>query len=75
MNEKQKIPIDFERTSRIFGKIMKVLEKKTKDNVEALLVLKFGVAFYEISMGVVSSDDSEIRDFIREMMKEGSDDL
>jgi len=69
MSEKHRIPVDIVRVSRIFDKIMKVLQKKTKSPGEALLVLKFGVAFFEISLGVESSDDSEIREFIKTMVK------
>jgi len=70
MSKKEKVPLNIERVSRIFGKLMKVLQKKTKSPVEALTVLKFGVAFFEISMGVESADDSNIRDFIKETLKQ-----
>jgi len=70
MSEKQKIAVNIERVSRIFEKILKILEKKTKSPVEALMVMKFGVAFFEILLGVKSSDDSEIRAFIKARMEE-----
>ena len=70
MSKKEKIPVDIERISRIFGKIIKVLQKKTKSPVEALIVLKFGVAYLENRLGVKAADDSEIRVFIEEAMKE-----
>jgi len=69
MGKKEKIPVDIERISRIFGKIYKVLQKKTKSPVEALIVLKFGVAFFENRLGVTAADDSEIRAFNEEVMK------
>lgn len=67
--QEKKIPIDFVRVSRIYNKIMKVLQKKTKTPIESYLVLKFGVAFHEISLGIQASDDSNIRAFIKEMIK------
>lgn len=70
MSEKEKIPVDIARASRIFGKILKVLQKKTKSPVEALIILKFGVAFYERQLGVKVTDDSEIKAFIEKLMKE-----
>jgi len=72
MSEKHSVPVDIERVSRIFNKIMKVLQKKTKSSIETLMAMKFGVAFFEISLGVESSDDSEIRAFVKAMMEEAS---
>jgi hypothetical protein len=69
MSEKEKIPVDIERVSRIFNKILKVLLKKTSSPTEALLVMKFGTAWLEFQLGVESLDDSPIREFIKANMK------
>ena len=70
LNQHEEVPLDKVRIARIFGKIVKILQKEAKSSAEALAILKFGVTFFENRLGVNVINESEIRDFIDDIKKD-----
>jgi hypothetical protein len=70
MNQPEELILDKVRITRIFEKIVKILQKEAKSSAEALAILKFGVTFFETRIGVNIIDDLEIKDFINDVRKD-----
>lgn len=72
MGEETKTQVELMKTIQVANKVMKLLQRRTKNPSEAYLASKFVTIYFEsaYNLKMLPSEEKELRDFVREKLKE-----
>jgi len=64
--------VDLMKAINVTNKVMKLLERRTKNPSEAYLASKFITIYFEsaYNLKMLPSEEKELRDFVKEKLKE-----